>query len=116
MNYEELMEKWANNEEVSDDEFNFLLDEIYIKIQQHKELDEYELGVLDEMECFSYSQKQLLDTECHGWVKYLYPILVGDDWYGAKVFYHDDRGSEYETQTLERIEKREVKVERWEYI
>ena len=116
MNYEELMEKWVNSEDISDDEFNFLIDEIYIKIQQHKELDEYELRILDEGDCFDYNQKQLFEMERHGWVKYLYPILVGDDWYGAEAFYHDDRGTEYESQTLQRIEKKEIKVERWKYI
>ena len=118
MNYEKLAEKYLNYEKISDEEFNFLIESIENKIINQEPIVGLDVKLLLDADFISWSDNQIIDTANHGWIKYLCPILIRDEWYGIELYYHDDRGwnTDIDTQVLKRIDKRKVEIERWEYI
>lgn len=118
MDYEELVEKYLNYEEISDEEFNFLIGSIEDKIINQEPIGGLDVKLLLEADFINWSENQIIGTANHGWIKYLCPILIRDKWYGIELYYHDDRGwdTDIDTQVLKRIGKRKVEIERWEYI
>lgn len=117
MDYDEILDRFINNEEIDDEEWKFLCSKIEDKIKNGEYLETFENKILIEGEYVRWSEETLvITTGRHGWIKELLPVLIGDNYYGLYVWYHDDYGIDYESlgrQVLPKIEKRQVIVEKW---
>lgn len=117
MDYDEILDRFINNEEIDDEEWKFLCSKIEDKIKNGEYLETFENRILIEGEYVRWSEETLvITTGRHGWIEELLPIVIGDNYYGLYVWYHDDYGFDYESlgrQVLPKIEKRQVIVEKW---
>lgn len=117
MDYEEILDRFINDEEINDEEWEFLCGEVEDKIKNREPLEDFEVKILSEGDYIRWSEETVIDTlGNHGWIKLLLPVVIGDSYYGLYVWYHDDYGIDYESfgrQVLPKIEKKLVMVEKW---
>ena len=117
MDYEEILDRFINDEEIDDEEWKFLCSKIENKIKNGEYLETFEIKVLSEGDYIRWSEETfVITTGRHGWIEELLPVIIDDNYYGLYVWYHDDYGIDYESfgrQILPKIEKRKVIIEKW---
>lgn len=117
MDYEEILDRFINDEEIGDEEWEFLCGKIEDKIKNGEFLEDFEIKVLSEGGYIRWSEEtSVITTGRHGWIELLLPVVIDNNYYGLYAWYHDDYGIDYEKlgiQILPKIEKKLVMVEKW---
>lgn len=113
MNYEELLEKICNREEITDEEYDFVTEVFLNKLRAGEEISSEEISHL----LFEYDWVDRIPIEIgrHGWVwcKFIIEICLGE-YYRVEANYNDDCGIDYiDPQIVPRVEKRKVITEQW---
>lgn len=113
MNYEELLEKICNREEITDEEYDFITEVFLNKLRAGEEISSEEISHL----LFEYDWVDRIPIEIarHGWVwcRFIIEICPGE-YYAIEANYNDDCGIDYiDPQVCPRVEKRKILTEQW---
>ena len=116
MDYEEIFDSFINDEEITDEEYGFILNIVLDKIVNGEELECYEQWLIYECGAYKY-EEELVEACRRGWVKYQIIYKIKDSYYMGEMFCHDDYGCDWEsleTKVLPKVKKVEYTAYRWE--
>lgn len=109
--YEELIEKFYSNEEMSDEEINEAKEMLYDRIENGIKIEESEIRFLSELD--NPYDSELIDTGSKGWVEMREIFRVRNNFYSLTCWWNDMCGDDYDPQVMKKVEFKEVKRKEW---
>ena len=112
-NYDELIERYYDKEELTDEEYAYVEKILLDKVRKGESVSHWEFEYLDER--FFYEYGDITDELRHGWVwREIILKFSENEFYSCNIAYHNDYG--FDTDEIDdfcRVEKRNVVVQKW---
>lgn len=114
MDYNEILERMADNESITNEEWDFVIEKLKEKLANGKTITAYEISdIILEAEVFMESTD--IEPTRHGWYGSTEVFsLDGENYYSFVCWRHDDYGMDgIDDQVCPRMVKKQVLVEKW---
>ena len=110
MNYEELLEKYENAIDMTEEEVDMLYNFIDEKVCNEKYLNQSEFLIFTNEPYESF----IIETGSHGWILKQLVFEIKNEHYMTKAWYHDDYGfSDDNSYDFVKCEPREITTTKW---
>lgn len=112
--YEELLERWNDNDNpLSEEEADELLELIYDKVEAGENLIGIELSIIMED---TQVDKEILEVERKGWVKMRGIYEIRGRYWAIDYYYNDMCGWECEEQVVQEVVEKAVVRKVWSFV
>jgi len=112
-NYDELVEKWRNGEELSEQEEDFLYKKCKERLIAGETISQTEFWIATDIVDDTWDYGETVEILSHGFITRELILTIDDKHYLTYVAWHDDYGIEDEEFVFYEVERKQVLTEKW---
>lgn len=112
-NYDELIEKWRSEEEISEQERKFLFKKCKEKLIAGETLGLTEFRIATDIADDTWDYGETVEILSHGSIVREFILTIDGKHYLTYVAWHDDYGIEDEEFVFYEVERKQVLTEKW---